>query len=291
MCKDNLSDASAGHDFTTGLESLLSSIDSLPIFPAILWEIQAALENPLHGSYEIAMVIEQDASLTANILRLANSAAFGSGEKYVSIAEAVTRVGLREIEKMVSAALVIDLFAEIGESRSETDFCSHCLQVAGAADFLTEKHLESSPFLSSEAYVAGLLHDVGKLILRTYFSNDFKRVAAYATQFSCGDAEAERQTLGVDHGEIGALLLEFWDLDERLVEAVRWHHRVDSCAEEHRACAETVWYADSLCHLHQQGEIPETEFRHSSLGLESADAESFIRNLDESKERARLLIG
>ena len=290
MRKTDFIDASTGQDFAAGFEAVLSTIDSLPTLPAILWEIQAALQNPRSGSAEIAMVIEQDPSLTANILRLANSAYFHSSNRYLFIAEAVARIGLREIENMVSATFVIDIFTQIDKSADAIDFCFHSLQVAEAASFLTERSPKGTPFLASEAYIAGLLHDVGKLILREYFSGDFKRVSAYATQFSCGDAEAERQTLGVDHGEIGAVLLEIWNLDENLVEAVRRHHRVDSCSEEHRAHAETLRYADSLCHSHQQGEIADTEFEHPSLGLGSADAKSFIKNLDYANERAHLLL-
>ena len=290
MSKDDLVDASTRQDFAAGFESILSSIDSLPTLPAVLWEIQAALQNPRNGSSEIAMVIEQDASLTANILKLANSAYFNSSDRYLFIEEAVARIGLREIENMVSATFVIDLFTQIGEAADATDFCFHSLQVAEAANFLTERNPEGSPFLSSEAYIAGLLHDVGKLILREYFPDDFKRVSAYRTIVSCGDTEAERQTLGVDHGEIGALLLEFWNLDENLVEAVRWHHRVDSCGDDHRARAETLRYADSLCRLHQQGELLDTKLDHPFLGLSTAEVESFIKALDESKERALLLL-
>ncbi len=284
-------DASEGEDFAASLAATLSSIDSLPTLPAILWEIQAALQNPENGSPEIALVIEEDPSLTANILRLANSAYFGSGERYFSIADAVTRIGLREIEKVIHTTFVMDLFSELGESIDESDFCCHSLQAAEAASFLTGQNLESAPFLASEAYIAGLLHDVGKLILHEYFPEDFKRVSEYKARVSCGDEEAERQTLGVDHGEIGALLLESWNLDRDLVEAVRWHHRVDSCDEEHCTHAETVRYADSLCHLHQQGELVDTELDHPFLSLEGEEVESFVGSLDEAKERALMLLG
>ncbi len=292
MRKSDYIDASKGRDFEAGFEAFLTSITGLPAIPTILWEIQAALHNPRSGAHEIALVIEQDASLTANILRLANSAYFSMGGRYISVTEAVTRIGLREIENLVSATFVIELFGEMGESFDQYDFCIHSLQVAEAANFLTEQNPEGSPFLSSEAYIAGLLHDVGKLILREYFADDFKRVSAYKTRHGCGDVEAERNTLGVDHGEIGARLLELWNLDEKLVEAVCWHHRVDSCCEEYRACPETVRYADSLCHLHQEGEILilDTVFEHPFLGLETADAKSLLRIMDDSKERALLLL-
>ena len=107
---------------------------------------------------------------------------------------------------------------------------------------------------------------------------------------SGGPQEADRRTVGVDHGGIGAQLVGVWKLDGNLVEAVRWHHRLDSCAEEHHAYAETVQYADSLCHLHQTGELLNTNFDHPILGLGSADAEAFITNLNESKERALLFL-
>ena len=153
--------ASTGRDFAAGFELIVASIDSLPTLPAILWEIQAALQNPRSGSAEISMVIEQDQSLTANILRLANSAYFGSSDRYVSITEAVTRIGLREIENLVSATLVVELFSELGEAMDETDFCCHNLQVAEAASFLTERNLVNrmvnKPFDPKETAIEDLM--------------------------------------------------------------------------------------------------------------------------------------
>ena len=190
MCEADSADASEDQDFLTTFDSLLTSLDSLPTLPAILWELQAELQDSRNGSAEIAAAIEQDPSLTANILRLANSAYFGTSDRYFSITEAVARIGLREIENVVSATFVIDVFTKIGESSDYSDLWRHSLQVATATDFLTERNPTTSPFLSSEAYITGLLHDVGKLILRQYFEEYFERVSAYAAEISCGDAEA-----------------------------------------------------------------------------------------------------
>jgi putative nucleotidyltransferase with HDIG domain len=276
--------------FEERLSAVLSTIQGLPTLPTILWEVQAALQDRDNGSAEIASAIEQDPSLTANILRLANSAFFGSSTRFVAVVDAVTRIGLREISRMVNAILLIDTFAGLENTLDYKEFWCHSILVAEVAGMLAEENPRSTSLMASEAFMIGLLHDVGKLLLDQYFEDEFSRSRAYAVENGCTDAEAERATLGVDHGRIAAELMEYWNLQGNLIESVRGHHNVAECDEEHRMSAELVRYADELCHLYDRDELTVENLAHDDLSICDEDLIGFKAILDRAKERALTLL-
>ncbi|MBN4046893.1 HDOD domain-containing protein [bacterium AH-315-P07] len=281
---------SSVESFPERFNSLLTGIDSLPTLPTILWEVQAALHQKQNGSTEIAQVIEQDLSLTANILRLANSAHYGSSNRFVSVVDAVTRIGLREIGRLVNATLMIDTFSGLENSLDYTEFWSHSLQVAEVAGLLADQNPDATSLLATEAYMLGLLHDVGKLLLDQYFAEDFKRSRAYAVEHNRSDSEAERSVLSMDHGEMAAGLLELWNLQPALIEAVRFQHNVEASDGDVRRDAELVCHADAICHLYLDGELNEDSLLHPSFSLEYVGLDGVIKLLEQTQERSAVLL-
>lgn len=268
-------------NFAEQYAEVFSSIDDLPTLPELLWELQGAIQNPLYGSHEIALIIEKDPSLAVNVLRLANSAYFGARETFLSIRDAVTRVGLKEIERLARTVLVIDTFKNVGTSMDHILFWKHSLQVATIAEFLAEGNPEQSTLLPEEAYTAGLLHDVGKLLLDQYFPEEFEKVRAYSKLHSGSDAEAERYVLGIDHGEVGAGLMELWSLEPNIIEAVHWHHTPDSADAGQQIDAETIRFADAIWHYGQQDGIPDAELDHPIFPISREQVDSLMAKLDE----------
>ncbi len=155
---------------------------------------------------------------------------------------------------------------------------------------LVNQNPYSSSLLPTEAYMLGLLHDVGKLVLDQYFESDFERSRAYAVEHECSDAEAECATIGMDHGEIAAGLLELWNLQPALIEAVRFHHNLDASGEDDRANAELVCYADTLLHVYLRGELSDEKLIHPTLSLDEIGLNDLVQMLDQAKERAQLLV-
>jgi len=261
-------------------EDVFSSIDDLPTLPEILWELQGAIQNTQNGSLEIAIIIEKDPSLAVNVLRLANSAFFGAGEKFLSIKDAVTRVGLKEIERLARTVLVIDTFSNVAETMDHVLFWRHSLQVAAIAEFLADRNADHCTLIPEEAYTAGLLHDIGKLLLDQYFPEEFKKVRVYNDLIASTDAEAEQFVLGIDHGRVGAGLMEFWNLEENIVEAVRWHHAPDSAKAGQQADAELVRFADAIWHSRAQDKLDEAALEHPTFTLTPDDLEILSAKLD-----------
>ena len=278
-------------EFESRLDSLLVSTDRLPTLPQIFWEIQAQLQNAQNSADDLAFTIENDPSITANILRLANSAYYGFSERFVSLKDAIVLVGRREIERLVSATLIIDAFGESSESMDFPGFWTHCLQVAEAAEFISTHHFATSPYQApSEAYLAGLMHDLGKLILNQFLEDDWAAAHAYAQANVCSDAEAERLTLGIEHGEIAGRLMEIWALAPSLVTGTRWHHRVSECPPEDAASARLIAFADSLCYSYQRDELSESSIFDSHFGLDRGQVVLLTDTLDKATERAELLL-
>lgn len=262
-------------------ENEFSSIEDLPTLPEILWELQGAIQNPLNGSQEIAIIIEKDPSLAVNVLRLANSAFFGAGEKFLSIKDAVTRVGLKEIERLARTVLVIDTFSNVAMAMDHALFWKHSLQVAAIAEFLADRNSDRCSMIPEEAYTAGLLHDVGKLLLDQFFPEAFEKVCAYKDLIASTDAEAEKFVLGIDHGEVGAGLMEFWSLEGNIIDSVRWHHAPDSAEDGQKVDAELIRFADAIWHLRTQDELTDAALEHSLFTLTPDDLEVLMAKLDE----------
>lgn len=276
--------------FEERLDSLFLTVDQLPTLPEILWEIQAQLQDSRSAAIDVAFAIENDPSITTNVLRLANSAFYGFSERFVSIEDAVIMIGRREIERMVSATLLIDSFGDASGTMDYAGFWAHSLRVADAAEFISEIHYTVSPYAPSEAYLGGLMHDCGKLILNQFLPDDWAKAETYAKVHDCTDCEAERATIGTDHGEIAARLLELWASAPNLIEGTRYHHCISQSSPDFTANAELIAFADSLAHAYENDELPEEEIPHALYGLNASKAALLAGALEGASKKAELLL-
>lgn len=264
----------------------LRQLDKLPMLPQMLWELEAAFQNPVMGAIEIADLIEKDLSLTATLLKICNSAFFRGSAEFVTVRDAVVRIGLRETRRLTRTMLLVDALSSAETTMDYAEFWRHGLLVAVAAEYLQEHAFRESPLLPDEAYLAGLLHDIGKLVLDQYFEPENDRVSAYEDEHRCPRVDAERAVLGTDHGYVGAELLELWGLPVNMIEPVRWHHAVDGAPEQWRAAARVIQTADTVCH--ERGKVEPDPDAQDLPGLSPARAEALRTELD--REEKLLLI-
>ncbi len=282
--------------FGARLDALVVRIDQLPTLPQILWEIVAQLQDSQNAAADLASAIEDDPSLTANVLRLVNSAHYGFSERFISVRDAVVALGRREIERLVGAAAVIDTFGSSGPrgSMDYTAFWIHSLQVAEAAEHVSTLHYTLSPFAPSEAYLAGLLHDIGKLIMSQFLSEDWDCAVEHAAREGRGLASAERTVLGMDHGEVAARLMEAWGFPPAIVEGTRWHHRVADLPQQPQRAhhAEVIALADDICHDFDRGFFPDETHahHHARMYVDHRQSGLLARSLTGAAKRATLLL-
>jgi putative nucleotidyltransferase with HDIG domain len=209
-------------------------------------KLRQYLSDPDVSFDELAKVIEYDPGLTANLLQLANSAYFGWSGKIKTVKEAITRLGTNRIFQMVLCMSVAPLVRKPvkGYDMESNGLWKHSIAVAICAEQLAR--ILKIPN-SEEAFTAGLLHDMGKILLGTFVEIDDEPIKELVQNESLSFNEAERRVLGIDHAEAAAELLQYWKLPENVVAAARWHHNPEEADEKYRNIVDLVHVADILC--------------------------------------------
>lgn len=204
----------------------VEKITDLPALPQAGLKLLRLLENPSVDVDEVVKVVRTDAVLSAKLLRVCNSAAFGCRQTVSSVDQAVFAIGFAEVQRLV-VALTFGGMMNQNLGRYEIDseaFWLHSLLVGLGAEALAK----SSNCLKSEssaAYTAGILHDIGKLVLNRALAPDsVATIHDLIDTHGYSRLDAERDVLGFEHAEAGACLLQKWGLPENLVHAVRHHH-------------------------------------------------------------------
>jgi putative nucleotidyltransferase with HDIG domain len=215
--KDLLSDES--------IKKIISQIDSLPSMPAIYSQIMEEMQSEDPSIKKVGDIIAQDASMTAKILQIVNSVFFGLSRKISSTQQAVMLLGLDTIKSLV---LSVKIFAEFSRKKFSwfniEDLFNHSMSVSCYAQAIVkDQKLERD--LISYSLMAGILHDLGKLILATNFQQPYRQVLAEAQNSGLNLWDLEYEAFGTSHAEIGAYLMGLWNLDNQIIEAIAFHHR------------------------------------------------------------------
>ncbi len=235
--------------------TITAKVKGCPRLPS-LRSIETALRELLHAdnryATQISEVIRRDPSLTARLLRLVNSVYYGLTSPVNSIEEAVFYLGVRQIRQLAVVTPVIEDFQKLAGSTAFPwrEFWQHCIAVA----ILTREITSSIMRLEDESdYVAGLVHDVGRIVMGSAFPAHFKAIYMDEHRDPTEDLLArEKRILGVDHTELGAIYLSQHQLPELLIEVVRHHHAAESCGRNRELVA-AVQIADMLARYAQIG--------------------------------------
>lgn len=228
-------------------EEILAKSASDCYLPTSRLELLRILQDPDAGTAALTRAIERDPALTANVLRLANSAYFGFPRSVASVADAIFRLGTRNVRQLVLATAVSPLQKQAvkGYDLPPGDMLKHSLAVAVGAETLGR--LLDTP-ACDHLFTAGILHDIGKVALGTFVQLDAAPILDLAANEGLPFVEAERRILGIDHAELGAFLADKWNLPAAVVEIVRWHHEPETF-EGRNPAGDLVHVADALCIL------------------------------------------
>jgi HD-like signal output (HDOD) protein len=231
------------------LQSKIEQITNLPTLPAIVTRVMQIVNDPSSSANDVAFVVGQDLALSAKILRLANSAFYGVPRTITSISNAVVILGLKVINTIVLSLTVFDLFPHEKKSTlfNRTAFWRHCTSCALICRFLTERMKKFVPFDAEEAFCAGLLHDIGKVVMEQYLHEDFHKALKHAKHKKIPLFQAEKQTLGYNHSDVAQWLTSGWQLPDQLCFPLVHHHDPRN-AKEHADIVALCHYADFLCY-------------------------------------------
>jgi len=228
------------------LHAKISSIGALPTGPDIYRELVDELQSESPSVRKIAGLISQDIGITAKLLHMINSAFFGLPTHVSSPLQAVNLLGLDTVQGLVLAAGLIGQFERDSNIANRIQqIYSHSLSVGTLAQKIA-KSLKLDKRAVEDSLMAGMLHDVGKLVLLVYLESEQKSISELAKAQQIPELEAERAVLGVTHAEIGAHLLSLWGLPDAIVEAVAYHHVPMSLPNPRTSVLTAVYLASEL---------------------------------------------
>lgn len=203
----------------------LDRIPDIPTLPAMALKVNRMLRDYDTSIRKLSNVIEKDQAMVSKILRLVNSAFYGFRSSVSNIPHAVVLLGFNTVRNAVVSVSIMDAFSgkDAFEGFEITEFWKHSVAVAVTSRHLAEKTRLITP---DECFVAGLLHDVGKVVLAQYFRELFGQVWGSMREEGLSFYEAEKNLLPVNHAQIGGHLAKKWSLPAGLVDAIKYHHAV-----------------------------------------------------------------
>ncbi|MGO9481622.1 MAG: HDOD domain-containing protein [Candidatus Kryptoniota bacterium] len=204
------------------LTDRLSSIKELPTFPTTALEVIRLASDSESSAAELSQIISRDPPLASRILRVANSPYYGFARRISTIEWAVVALGFETLRETVLSLTLIDLFKGPGLKHFDPrKFWKHADDTASVGRSLAR---ETKYRVPGEAYAAGLLHDIGVLVLFKYFPDDFEEIHRLIHDENLPHSQAETLVVGTTHSDIGAWLAEKWSFPSHFVEAIRFHH-------------------------------------------------------------------
>lgn len=223
----------------------VAAMGDLPSLPRIYHDLTHALSDPDVSLQKVARIVEQDVGISAKILQLVNSAFFGLSHSITNIQSAVSYLGIATLKNLV---LSVEVFRAFQPKRALRGFSLEALQYHSRLVAHVAVRLPVSKHLTDTVFVAGMLHDVGKLILAAKFSDRFEKALADAENEHGPLYKVEERERGFSHAEIGAYLLGLWGLPYNVVEAVAFHHTANPVAHQDLDAVSATHIADLLAH-------------------------------------------
>ena len=234
------------------LRALVGGIRALPAMPAVCKELNELLARPDFTVRQVSAIAEKDAAVCAKILHIVNSAFFGLGRRVTYVHDAVSYLGTTLLKNLVTAVSLWQAMDDVPPAlREEQEKIHHRSQAVAA---LARRMLGADRTRREEAFVAGLLHEVGQMVLIAHVPERYSEVQKLAGDRAIPVHCAERELLGVDHTQVGAYLLDAWALPYPILEAAAHHHGAEQLEHTSLELADAVYIANVLVEANEAGE-------------------------------------
>ncbi len=224
-------------------ERVAAMVSDLPALPQVATKVVGLINDPSATARELERVISRDQATTAKVLRIANSAFYGVRGEISTLSRAIVILGFNTLRSVVLTSVSETLHSTKSSCFKEKILWEHSLAVALAARTIAEQCKYAA---SEEAYVGGLLHDIGKVVMDSNLADEYQNVMERVYNDGQSFIDAENEVFGFDHTDVGALVVKRWNLAPALVEAVQYHHQPMGAEIDPTLCA-IISLANSLC--------------------------------------------
>lgn len=274
------------------IEEVVKHIRDLPSLSAVVVELLASMEHEDVDIHVLAAKISLDQALAAKTLRLANSSFYGMSAKVTTIQQAISVLGFHSIRTLVTACSITASFAETpGGTLNFKGFWRHSVGTAACARLLAP-HFRINP---DTAFTAGLLHDIGALVLATRFPAQYAAMLAHRHEHDCYIVEAEQAVFGIDHALVGRALAAYWKFPISIQDAVADHHNPATPARP--GLPQLVHVANTVAHALDLSEIeddlvPPLDIAiWNDLGLSESDSMTLFAQSEATfREMCQILV-
>ena len=230
---------------STSPEQIVRGVTKVVSLPAVVTKLGEAIQDPRTSNLDIENIVSEDSALAARVLRIANSAMYSFPSKIDTINKAVAVIGLQQLNDIVLACSVIKAFKGVSLDIIDMEtFWKHSIAVGTTARLLAVQRRESN---IERFFTAGLLHDIGRLILFMEMPVKSREAIELSASGNCLLYQAEKDLLGFDHGMLGAMLLKKWELPESLVMSTNYHHK-PAVASKNQLEASVIHVSDIIVH-------------------------------------------
>lgn len=260
------------------MKKTLKQIDSLPSMPAIYFEIVKELQSRDASIQKVGKIISKDVALTSKILQLVNSAYFSLPRHISSPEHAAVLLGLNIIKSLVLVSHIFKKFDKLDMPHKFLErLWAHNMMTGNLAKAIAKEESRDQKIIDN-AYIAGLLHDCGKLILASNFKDKYREIVIRGHEQGIPIYSLEEDILGITHAEVGAYLMELWGLPSQIIEAIAFHHLPSAYGDDFFSPLTAVHIANTVDHMGQEKMAEEYSPAFDMEYLENLNLDSRIES-------------
>ncbi len=279
----------------SAIKEMLKEIKALKPMPQVATQIMKIVEDPNSSISDVADLVVYDPSLTANVLKLCNSAYFGLPRKVDSVKDAISMMGLDQVVDLVLLKGGADNLkkGQEGYGLHEGDLWRHAVSSALIAkELAVQKKSEHKNLV----FTAALLKDIGKVILTRYVSDSFEKINNLVKNEDYSFGEAEKKIIGINHAELGGIVAKMWDFSPKMISMITNHHLPDKSARDDPDIS-IIYLADTVCMMMGIGGGADgLAYRFHKdvlvqMGINPMDLQIIIANFGENMQKIEDMLG